>query len=79
MIDMTNAAAVEILLVEDNPGDARLTEEAFRDSRLLNNMHRVSDGVQASAYLRNVEVYYGGVPGNEYGAIWARFATRSRP
>jgi CheY-like chemotaxis protein len=57
MIDMTNAAAIEILLVEDNPGDARLTEEAFTDGRLLNNMHRVSDGVEAIAYLRNEGQY----------------------
>lgn len=54
---MTNATAVEILLVEDNPGDARLTEEAFKDSRLLNSMHRVSDGVEALAYLRHEGQY----------------------
>lgn len=54
---MTNAKAVEILLVEDNPGDARLTEEAFKDSRLLNSMHRVSDGVEALAYLRQEGEY----------------------
>ena len=54
---MTNATAVEILLVEDNPGDARLTEEAFKDSRLLNSMHRVSDGVEALAYLRQEGQY----------------------
>lgn len=54
---MTNAKAVEILLVEDNPGDARLTEEAFKDSRLLNSMHRVSDGVEALAYLRQEGQY----------------------
>lgn len=54
---MTNATAVEILLVEDNPGDARLTEEAFKDSRLLNSMHRVSDGVEALSYLRQEGQY----------------------
>ena len=54
---MTNATAVEILLVEDNPGDARLTEEAFKDSRLLNSMHRVSDGVEALGYLRQEGQY----------------------
>ncbi len=54
---MTNAKAVEILLVEDNPGDARLTEEAFKDSRLLNSMHRVTDGVEALAYLRQEGQY----------------------
>ena len=61
MIDMTNATAIEILLVEDNPGDARLTKEAFTDGRLLNNLHRVSDGVEAIAYLRN-EGQYNAMP-----------------
>jgi CheY-like chemotaxis protein len=54
---ISNATAVEILLVEDNPGDARLTEEAFKDSRLLNSMHRVSDGVEALGYLRQEGQY----------------------
>jgi len=44
--------AAEILLVEDNPGDARLTLEAFRDGQLNNNLNHVRDGVEAMAYLR---------------------------
>jgi CheY-like chemotaxis protein len=42
---------VEILLVEDNPADARLTREALKDSRVLNRLHHVKDGVEALAFL----------------------------
>ena len=40
-----------ILLVEDNPGDVRLTMEAFRDSKLENPLDVVKDGIEALAYL----------------------------
>jgi chemotaxis family two-component system response regulator Rcp1 len=43
---------IEILLVEDNPGDARLTVEALKESKLLNNLHHVGDGQQAIAFLK---------------------------
>lgn len=43
---------IEILLVEDNPGDARLTIEAFKDGKVTNNLAVVPDGVEALAYLR---------------------------
>ena len=43
---------IVILLVEDNPGDARLTQEAMRDSKMLNLIHVVEDGVEAMAFLR---------------------------
>ena len=43
---------IEILLVEDNPGDARLTKEALRDAKVRNNLHVVPDGVEALAFLR---------------------------
>ncbi|OHC04590.1 MAG: response regulator [Planctomycetes bacterium RIFCSPLOWO2_12_FULL_40_19] len=43
---------VEILLVEDNPGDIRLTEEALREGRVRNNLHKVENGVEAMAFLR---------------------------
>ena len=43
---------VEILLVEDNPGDVRLTQEAFNEGRLRNNLSVVGDGVEAMAFLR---------------------------
>ena len=46
------AVPIEILLVEDNPGDARLTKEALRDAKVRNNLHVVLDGVEALAFLR---------------------------
>ena len=42
---------VDILLVEDNPGDVRLTEEAFKDARINNELHVVTDGEAALDYL----------------------------
>lgn len=42
---------IEILLIEDNPGDVRLTKEALRDSKVINNLSVVSDGVQALEFL----------------------------
>lgn len=45
-------APIEILLVEDNPGDVRLTQEALRDSKLHNRLSVVEDGVEALAFLR---------------------------
>ena len=43
---------VEILLVEDNPADVRLTREALNSDRLWNNLSVTKDGVEAMAYLR---------------------------
>jgi two-component system, chemotaxis family, response regulator Rcp1 len=43
---------IEILLVEDNPGDARLTQEALRDAKVRNNLRVVADGVEAMTFLR---------------------------
>ena len=48
---------VEILLVEDNPGDARLTREALREARVRNNLHVALDGVEALAFLRRQGKY----------------------
>ncbi len=48
---------VEILLVEDNPGDVRLTQEALNDGKVRNNMHVVEDGVEAVAFLRREGKY----------------------
>lgn len=42
---------IEILLVEDSPGDVRLTREALKDSKVLNNLSVVEDGVEAMAFL----------------------------
>lgn len=43
--------AVEILLVEDNPGDARLAEEALKESKVVNNLHLAKDGEVATDFL----------------------------
>ena len=48
---------VEILLVEDNPGDVDLTRETLQDSKLLNHMNVVNNGVEAMAYLRREGKY----------------------
>ncbi len=52
-----NSRTIEILLVEDNPGDARLTLEAFKEGKVLNNLVVVTDGVEALAYLRRRSPY----------------------
>ena len=49
---------IEILLVEDNPADVRLTQEAFKESRVATRLHVVQDGVEAVAYLRR-QGHYG--------------------
>ncbi|HEX7544921.1 MAG TPA: response regulator [Candidatus Limnocylindrales bacterium] len=49
---MNSGGSVQILLVEDNPGDVRLTQEAFRHGRLANELIVCGDGVAAMALLR---------------------------
>ena len=44
---------VKILLVEDNPGDVRLTQEALKDAKVLNRLSVVGDGEQAMDFLRH--------------------------
>jgi CheY-like chemotaxis protein len=46
-----------ILLVEDNPGDARLIREALKDSKLPNIVHHAKDGVEGLAFLQKDEPY----------------------
>lgn len=48
---------IDILLVEDNPGDARLAKEALKDAKVRNNLHWVEDGVEAIAFLRREGKY----------------------
>jgi len=43
---------IEVLLVEDNPGDVRLTREALKEGKVSNNLHVAPDGVEALAFLR---------------------------
>lgn len=42
---------IEILLVEDNPGDVRLTKEAIKDGKVINNLYVVGDGIEALDFL----------------------------
>jgi len=51
MSGQTMAKPIEILLVEDNPGDVRLTREAFKEGKVLNNLSVVEDGAEAMAFL----------------------------
>lgn len=53
----TNNFSVEILLVEDNPADVRLTLEAMKDGKIRNRLNVVSDGEEALAYLRKKGKY----------------------
>ncbi|RLG31606.1 response regulator [Methanosarcinales archaeon] len=55
----TICKAVEVLLVEDNPGDVRLTQEVLRDGKVRNNMHVAKDGVDAISFLQQTGEYAG--------------------
>jgi len=48
---------IEILLVEDNPGDVRLVQEAMNENKLHNHLSAVGDGVEAIAYLHREGAY----------------------
>jgi chemotaxis family two-component system response regulator Rcp1 len=48
---------IDILLVEDNPADARLAQEALKDAKVSNNLHIVGDGVEAMGFLRREGKY----------------------
>ena len=52
---------MEILLVEDNPGDVRLTKEALKEGKVYSNLHAVKDGVEAMEFLRR-QGRFRGVP-----------------
>ena len=49
---MQSTRPIEVLLVEDNPGDVRLTREALREGKVRNNLYVASDGVEALRFLR---------------------------
>src|SRR5262245_56528098 len=51
--------AIEILLVEDNPGDVRLTREALDEAKVINNLSVVDNGVDAITFLRQEGKYAG--------------------
>lgn len=51
MNDSSKTKPIDILLVEDNPGDIRLTQEAFKDGKIKNKLNVVMDGEEAILYL----------------------------
>lgn len=57
MCDENLIQPIEILLVEDNPAEARLTAEALREEKIYNRLHVVADGVEAMAFLRRQGPY----------------------
>jgi two-component system, chemotaxis family, response regulator Rcp1 len=52
VMEHVSVRPIEILLIEENPGDARLTEEALREGRVSNRLSHVIDGVEAMAFVR---------------------------
>jgi two-component system, chemotaxis family, response regulator Rcp1 len=55
--EVQNPEPVEILLVEDNPADARLAVEALKESKVRNNLHHVEDGVEAMQFVRRQQEF----------------------
>ena len=60
-MDRYSPKVIDILLVEDNPGDVRLAQEALKESKIRNRLYVVEDGVEATDFLRQ-QGKYGGVP-----------------
>ena len=56
-MDIDSTDVIDILLVEDNPADVRLTQEAMRESKILNKLTVMHDGVEALAYLKKEGQY----------------------
>lgn len=61
MDSLYSSKPVEILLVDDNPGDVRLTREALSENKVSNNLHVATDGAEALAFL-NREGQYADAP-----------------
>ena len=57
MHSRTDAKPIEILLIEDNPGDVRLTKEVLMEGKVRNHLQVVGDGVEAMAFLRRENNY----------------------
>lgn len=53
----TRNKPIDILLVEDNHGDVRLTREALKEGKVLNNLYVAGDGIEALEFLRNQGQY----------------------
>jgi len=58
MDKLASQQGIEILLVEDNPGDVRLTKEALKEAKVGNYLHVVEDGVAAMQFLRHEGEYH---------------------
>ena len=58
-LNTDSGSPIEVLLVEDSPGDVRLTREAFRNANMAIRLHVVSDGIEAVAFLRKTGDYAG--------------------
>lgn len=56
-VDAKGTKAIDILLVEDNAGEARLAQEALKDSKIRNNLFVVEDGVEAMKFLNHLGKY----------------------
>jgi chemotaxis family two-component system response regulator Rcp1 len=56
-MDYSQITPIEILLVEDNPGDTRLIQEALKDSKIYNTLNTVEDGRAALEYLQKKGEY----------------------
>jgi len=57
MKSQTAERPIEILIVDDNPGDVRLTMEALKDGKVQNRLHTAQDGMEAIAFLRKKGEY----------------------
>jgi CheY-like chemotaxis protein len=57
LLEDTLSAPIEILLVEDNPGDIRLTQEVLKEGKVHNTLSIVENGVQAISFLRKESEY----------------------
>lgn len=56
-MDQDRLIPIDILLVEDSPGDIKLTQKIFKKSKIRNRLHVVKDGVEAMAFLRREGEY----------------------
>jgi len=54
---MRNGKAINILLVDDNPGDVRLAQKAFKDSKIRHTMYVAGNGIEAMEFLRRQGKY----------------------
>ena len=57
LTDETKCEQIEILLVEDNPGDVRLTREALKEGKVANRINVAADGIEAMAFLHREGKY----------------------